>query len=222
MDATPNYMHYPERIHAIYQQHGTANTVKIIFVLREAVSRELSWYNHRVRDYKRHPRKALVWLKQGIVESGRLLSFEQTMNRTVVPELLKPNPADYQRQRPETLAGLYEPLLARVRLFDRRTQVLVLSYDEIQSDPAAFQHRLFDFLGIAKPDADTTSVLPVRNVATKRGAPPKPPCSVLRNLSSLFEPFNEALYILLDRHPGPDMEQRPFSRFKVPCSDNKG
>lgn len=34
LDATPNYMLYPERVREIYEQQGTADTVKVMFILR--------------------------------------------------------------------------------------------------------------------------------------------------------------------------------------------
>ncbi|KAL7558762.1 hypothetical protein ACA910_010071 [Epithemia clementina (nom. ined.)] len=46
MDATPNYFTYPQRIYDFYRKLGLAHTLKLIFIVREPMSRELSWYHH--------------------------------------------------------------------------------------------------------------------------------------------------------------------------------
>ncbi|KAL7558763.1 hypothetical protein ACA910_010072 [Epithemia clementina (nom. ined.)] len=46
MDATPRYFVYPQEIHDFYRRFGLHQTLKIIIILREPMSRELSWYHH--------------------------------------------------------------------------------------------------------------------------------------------------------------------------------
>ena len=46
MDATPDYLTYPERIYETYSQANALPTLKVMLVIREPVSRELSLYNH--------------------------------------------------------------------------------------------------------------------------------------------------------------------------------
>ena len=44
-------MLFPERIASFYQKHGEIDGLRIIFCLREPVSREISWYKQKKRDY---------------------------------------------------------------------------------------------------------------------------------------------------------------------------
>ena len=46
LDATPDYLTFPERIIESYTEANALDTVKFMVVLREPVSRELSLYNH--------------------------------------------------------------------------------------------------------------------------------------------------------------------------------
>ncbi|KAL7560491.1 hypothetical protein ACA910_020605 [Epithemia clementina (nom. ined.)] len=46
MDATPRYFVYPQEIYDFYRRFGLHQTLKIIIIVREPMSRELSWYHH--------------------------------------------------------------------------------------------------------------------------------------------------------------------------------
>lgn len=62
MDATPKYQLYPQRVHRFYREAGMEKTMKIMFTMREPVSRDMSWYNHLLRESnKSHPPE---WAKE--------------------------------------------------------------------------------------------------------------------------------------------------------------
>ena len=85
IDATPETMVFPERVKSTYEQQGTTalRELKIMFILREPVSREISWYNHRVKATQRkHPPEYVKSVMNTTTKS--ILSFEQVMKRTVL------------------------------------------------------------------------------------------------------------------------------------------
>ena len=56
MDATPNYFIESSKVYKIYtdEKAGDATAkLKPIAILREPISRELSWYNHKLYAYKK-------------------------------------------------------------------------------------------------------------------------------------------------------------------------
>ncbi|KAL7560494.1 hypothetical protein ACA910_020608 [Epithemia clementina (nom. ined.)] len=46
LDATPNYFTFPQRIHDFYRNLGLVDELKVIFIVREPMARELSWFHH--------------------------------------------------------------------------------------------------------------------------------------------------------------------------------
>jgi hypothetical protein len=107
-----------------------------------------------------------------------------------------------------------EHLKAWTALFDR-SQLLVLSYDELRKDPSKVQGRIEQFLGtkffgaLAKLK-ESGGVSKVKEL----------PESAIRVLEPLLRDLNEELYDFLRDNPGPVMEQRPFPRFNELSSNN--
>jgi hypothetical protein len=101
IDATPNYISYPERVRKIYEEHGTADTVKVLMILREPVSREISWYNHLLRENLKT--KTPEWAKILVKKDGTLKTFAEHANRTI-ESIKNPNGKNF---------GLYSRWLLR-------------------------------------------------------------------------------------------------------------
>ena len=202
MDATPNYMAYPERIRELYEAHGTADQVKILFTLRAPVSREISWFEHLVRE-NQNDRPTPEWAKQVLREDGSLRNFEEHMERNIIPDL--------ESGDAENL-GVYVKWLSRwFELFDRR-QILVASYHDLAANQTDFLQRLHAFLELPV-DNPQPLTLPLANSMHAVNVTQPPTCEGRSKLSGIFSAYNEELYDLLDRHPGPEMEVRPFTRF---------
>lgn len=119
--------------------------------------------------------------------------------------------------------GLYGPLLRRwiAAMPGRRSQILVLSYDELLEDQASVLRRINGFLGLTdQNDAshELVNEIPIRNkFSTLLYNSTETSCSYQDDLAALFEESNQQLYQLLRQNPGPSTEERPFRRFQYRC-----
>lgn len=191
-----------QRIYDTYTEHGSIDTLKIIFTIREPVSREISWYNHRLRDCKTQ-----LYAKAVCNSDGTPKSFKEVANKELVARL-----------EHDDLKNMYSTYARYLELFFglfKRSQILVLSYDELQSDQKGFLRRIHKFLNLSgRPKA-----LP--HVNSDFGTHEDPPCDVQRALAKRYEPLNENLYNLLKDRPGPKAEEKPFRKFHNKCFDEK-
>lgn len=204
MDGTPETMLHPERVKRIYDQQGTADQVKIIFILREPVSREISWYNHRLA-YAMMPNPPL-WAKKLIDNKGNIKTFLRVQRSTVL--------STFEKKQWGQLYGYYAHWLRKwSKVFDRRKQILILSFDELVRDPTTLLHRVHEFLNISEVGA---SLMLTKENSNSRNTS-APPCEHQLELAKRFEGPNEELYAFLEEHPGPPSEQRPFPKFQLLC-----
>ena len=209
MDATPDTLPFAERVRSTYEAAGgdQAETVKVIVILREPVSRELSLYNHLAFDCRRlRAPDRNAWQNQVIKEDGSVMSFDEFVLDKSIPALGKATGPGRS-----TRHGLYATHLSTwFKLFDRR-QILVLSYDELQYHPENLQERIQTFLGCTVPGGLCRS-----NSNDSHDKVRFPSCKAQETLLAVFAPINEKLYQLLESNPGPSMEQRPFPKFQEP------
>ncbi len=134
-----------------------------------------------------------------VAVNGTVMSFE-TYAATVLKDRLSTK---------WRVVSKYADFLKRwVKLFGRQ-HLLVLSYDELQENPSATQKRIELFLGKQLPGK-----LPRLNSKTGFGGS-KSLEQANYILGPIFEKKNQELYDLLEEHPGPSMEQRPFTRFST-------
>ena len=214
MDATPNYATHAIRIGNFYREsvpsnYSVANTpldgfvqgLKVMMILREPVSRELSWYNHKAST-------------SGLWEED-VLKFNHSFDEYTDEELLrKPTQfLDDGQCYGRICRSLYSKLISQWLQVIPRSQMLILSYQELKNDPGTFMKRIEDFLGLPphKPNA-TFKRANVKSFAEKTFLPS---CRSKNKLAGIFQPFNEELYALLRQNPGPPMEQSPFPEFDV-------
>ena len=202
MDATPNTLVFPDRVEAIYKEAGGEHlkNLKVIVVLREPVSRELSLYNHKVYQYLQTKAKD-QWYSDISKEDGSLLPFQDHANNVL---------HGVQNPEEEGLAdiGNYARHLNKWLQFVDRKNLLAISYDEFKGDPRTSEGRIRNFLGHDFPQ--TSSFV---NVLRNKERIEAPPCAAQDKLNSAFDPMNQALYELLNSKPGPDAEQKPFPKF---------
>ena len=217
LDATPAYMLFPERIVSFYQDHGVIDALRIIFCLREPVSREISWYKHKKRDF----------IERGIpLMEGNLTSLLDFWTKKNFSDLLAQNGNNARNLASPSShnKGLYGPLLRRwiASMPGRRSQILVLSYDELLKDQVSVLRRINGFLGLIHQGYDASRDLvrkvPIRNkFSALLYNSTETPCSYQDDLAMLYEKSNEQLYQLLRQNPGPPTEERPFRIFQYKC-----
>jgi Sulfotransferase domain len=209
LDATPDTLPFAERVRATYDSAGgdQAKSVKIIVILREPVSRELSLYNHLSFDCRRLGSADInaCWHNQVVKKDNTVMSFDEFVTIRSIPALC----GKETRIGCSTRHGLYATHLCKwFELFDRE-QILVLSYDELEHQPERLQERIQSFLGYAIP-----GILCRANANDGPHKVQKPSWKAKQELQAVFKPLNEKLYQLLASNPGPLMEQAPFPRFE--------
>jgi Sulfotransferase domain len=217
LDGTPDTMVYADQVKRIYDEHGSTKELKIVFILREPVSREISRYNHQLR-LARSPNPSTGWGKQIIQRNGTIKTFLEDAQVQIIRPIVTHKFDDQKSCYAHHLRRWFE-------LFDRQHQILVLSYDELKVNQTMFLRRLHEFLDIPIPtleDAAVTMVLPHKNTNPDPTSTGPPPCAEQMTIARLFEPLNEDLYRLLAEYPGPSMEQRPFPRFPPPACSTTG
>lgn len=207
MDATPDTLAFAERVRYAYDVAGgnQADTLRIIAILREPASRELSLYNHLAFDCRNLPiEERTSWHDQVINADGTIMSFDEFVVETSIPALRRDSGPGMS-----TRHSLYAShLLKWFQLFDRK-QILVLSYDELVFRPEALQDRIQQFLGCTFPVGLERANSNESDYKVKVPSP-----EARKVLDHVFAPLNEQLYMLLESCPGPIMEQNPFPRFE--------
>ena len=207
MDATPNTFRFPKKVHDTYHEAGAGqiSKVKIILVVRDPISRELSLYNHMLTKYLETQSKD-AWFSEVASEDGSALGFDEYVEKVLEPNLAEVNQG--------LKTSFYAHNIGEWSRYFSRDQILVLSYDEVHMKPKLAQDRVCNFLGSNFPGE-----LPVSNNKETSSKVHAISCSVRERLDRIFKEKNDKLYSLLDQSPGPLMEQRPFPKLQqVSCT----
>ena len=233
MDATPASFSCAARIAQFYKTHATPEqfrSIKVIIILREPVARELSWYHHLEHSSKTNPTGKVPNIaraiqrtkldtrdsKNGTTNTSSLVTFEERMDQTIVPTLINGKGGN-------RFYSVYARWVKEwFRHFDRSQQILLLSYDELKTNPQRFVERLHAFLQ-QPPPKQSTENSPNRKVVPQsnyRHAVDQdmPSCELQQKWFDIFEPYNQELYKLLNASSGPPMEQSPFPPFQFHCA----
>ena len=186
LDATPDYLTFPERIIESYTKANALDTVKFMVVLREPVARELSLYNHG-----HYYNKALP------------PTFEEYAETKLLWRLTNPNMVNHH-------TGKYVDHLKKLSSFISRDRILVLSYDEVKTDPEKVQWRIEQFIGREIPGE-------IRKLNAHDSAKKQTGVSehARAAIGPVFKEKNQELYQFLSDKPGPWMEQHPFPPFQI-------
>lgn len=197
MDATPNTLPNPEHVEAVYREAGGNHLekLKVVVILREPVTRELSLYNHKKYSFKQNKDRH-TWFSDVGRNDGSIKPFEEYLD-VVLDGML---PKDWGIGD----MSLYAEHLKKWWTFVDRTNFLVISYEEFEKDHKKVDQRVRDFLG---HDLHGSS----KGVNDHPGFPS---CFAQQKLNKVFEPMNQYLYELLKENPGPAAEQSPFPTFK--------
>ena len=201
MDATPNYFNEAEKIHKLYSQPGLQEhrkELKIILILREPISREISMYKHEVLEYSQNP-ELHAWYGDVARRDGSVRTADEFLRVTVRQKLVNPAYPNF---------SLYADHLKNWIKYFSRDQLLILSNDELNKDPSTFESRIEAFLG-----AKFESTMEHVNTSEHSKAKTTITCDTEKLLLDLLEPKDQELYDLLKANPGPPMEQTPFPPF---------
>ncbi|KAL7560493.1 hypothetical protein ACA910_020607 [Epithemia clementina (nom. ined.)] len=194
LDATPDSFSYPKEIFNFYHRHSHPDALaalKIVVILREPMSRELSWYHHRVFDvfqaaaaHQPPPPYARAVLRHAeawrhLVPSHNSTNITNTTSHhtpiiqknmnTIIQPFRQYWSGWLMRQyrcgrRNKANLSFYVWWLRQWFHYfgkDRRHQILVASYDEFSSQPDVFLSKLVDFLGL--PTTTTTTTVSSHN-----------------------------------------------------------
>jgi hypothetical protein len=181
-EATPEYLFHPrgpERVHAF--DPG----LRLIALLRDPVERAYSQYQMQVR------------------KRGETLSFEEALEReeTELPYELRRMSEDptytwpHDRRRSYVARGRYAEQLERWLSLFPREQLLVLTSEELWTDPAATTSAVSAFLGVPEWRPRT---FPHQSAGAHESMAPE----TRDRLALLFEPHNRRLEELLGRTLG--------------------
>jgi len=201
MDATPNYLNQARRVYKTYTnekaQKSAIKSLKLICILREPVSRELSLYNHKVTLFTQGSKDD--WLMDVVHENSTIKTFDEYSDEL----------AREIRSFPRGAFGLYvDHLKEWVEWFDRKN-LLILSYDELLQQPSMVMQRIGHFLGI-----NLAGSFSHENTNERPNKVKEVSLHAKQVLGSLFKDKNEELYKFIRDSSGPPMEQNPFPRFK--------
>jgi hypothetical protein len=226
MDATPDYGIHANRIRHFYRSQSLnlatpLGGLKVILILREPVARELSWYNHKKDMYfkdQKHTDPRAFWLNVVKDERNRTVySFDEYVDEFLLqkqPSILKAK--DFSC-RGTMCKSVYSIQLQQWFEWMPRDRMLILSYQELMTDPMISMKRIEDFLGL--PNKHHTE-FDKTNTHSHPNKTALPSCQTRNKLAAIFQPWNEELYDLLERNPGPPMELRPFPKFEpAACQD---
>lgn len=199
MDATPQTLMYPNRVYKFYNDlKYDLSQLKLIVVLREPISREVSCYTHKRGKYDGEKKQ---WYSDVAFEDGTIKSFEEYAN-TVLKDHLTPTVSIGKS------ASLYVKHLQEWMKYFNREQLLVLSFNELKEDPITFSWRIEQFLGNKIPG------IPIEHADDRGIDDNEVPLTAWQTLEEIFGPKNEELYQFLDKNHGPWMEQHPFPHFR--------
>jgi len=206
MDATPATFLYPREFNETYLNAGgdQAAQLKIILILRDPGSRELSLYNHLRSLYLEFKAKD-DWYSMIAPNGTTFLDFD-----TYVDEVFEPNPDNIKWFETSYYANHLEQW---IKYFSRE-QILVLTYDELQTNPELTQNRVRKFLGAN--ETEFSAVIRESNARKSRQKVRVMSCATQTKIHNMFEAENYKLQKFLRENPGPLMEQFPFPSFQEP------
>ena len=216
MDATPNYLIFPERVHRTYAEAGVdqVDSLKILVILREPISRELSLYNHRAKLFWEENMQQLnFWKTVTDVDGDRaaLMSFGEFTRRKLLRHMNATAGLCANMKMIYSCYSLYADHLQKWMELFNPENILVLAYEELIKNENNVMSRVRSFLGLAHNLGPAE--IEAANAQWHDSKVSLPPCSVQTQLARNYRKANENLYALLESNPRPSMEQKPFPRF---------
>lgn len=212
LDATPDTLAFAQRVRDTYKRAGAnqVNTLKIIVILRDPVSRELSLYNHLAYSCRNLDQSELNdWHTQVERSDGTIMTFDEFVRDVTLPALATNELEDLGKGR-SSRHGMYANHLKEWFRFFDRNQILVLGYDELCTAPGRVQDRIQRFIGRTISGSLQEKI----NSNDSKDKVLKPSTEAKQCIETFMQAHNERLYQLLEENPGSLAEQRPFPRFQ--------
>lgn len=233
IDGTPRYIRSeiaPKRLQASYSAEDLADK-KFILLLREPVTREFSWYRHRVRTclHTMHrvirdiPPKTIMKGKKEIVGYHRheLCNDQNCVmlgcDHMPATDHLTAHPQSYLNEfdtyyRTKQLQVTDSEYVVQINNWLKhidRSQLFILNVQTLTVNTTDTMSRLSQFLGL-KHDWGVNVTLPRLN---ENHINATISCKVYDKLAAHYEPYNEQLYALVNSGNRPPQEP-DFPRFK--------
>lgn len=214
MDATPGTVLHPDKVYDTYKDEPNLRDLKIIFTIREPISRELSMYNHYRLIHSRNPHNVtLDWLNYFMTnpDDGSTRTFPDFVENVTLAKL--------NITKSQSSIAHYAMHLKRwFSLFDP-TQILLLSYEHEIKPGAPAKQRIQQFLDDDTSFSPEALAGPFPTANTGDDSKFKVShinCSVVERLRPFLDEFHKELYDLLATTPRPPMEIRPWPEFDHP------
>jgi len=226
MDATPNTLIFPEKVHKTYTEVYNASStpsheeqlqrLKIIVILREPISRQLSRYNHMKLLYIKGSSKE--WVKEVAYNANNSSNHNRTREvmpfDTYVEKIISDHNNNGRRSKSkypkEFKPSMYVDHIKTWSKLFGRDKILILSYDELKDNPNKVQQRIETFLNIK-----LKGQMERKNQKITKHKVDVISDKALQLLVPLFQTKNEELYQFLQDNPGPSSMEGQYEWFKI-------
>lgn len=140
MDASPETIMHPDKVHEIYSQApgDMISNLKLIYIVREPISRELSHYNQMKQEFLATNDMNDKWFSNVAFGNGTVMTFDQYASIVLEPNIFK---------KEWIWPSKYVDALKKWNDLFGRNNLLVLNFNELQEDPQKVQWRVRNFLG---------------------------------------------------------------------------
>lgn len=233
IDGTPRYIRTsiaPQRIQSSYSPTELTKK-KFILLLREPVSREFSWYRHRIRTCLHTMHKTIKTTEPQELQRGKkvITGYHrddlcadnncQVLGCDHMPatEELERHPQShlisfeeyYSHKRLQVTDSQYVSQIKSWLKYIDRSQLFIINAQTLTENTTDTMSRLSQFMGL-KHDWGTNVTLPRLNENYVKATVS---CKVYDKLAAYYQPYNEELYALVNGGNKPAQEP-VFPRFK--------
>lgn len=247
MDATPAYLRdlkVPARMQEVMPESVIKHHVRIVAILREPVSRDLSYYNmfkymwvqqgkpkHKVEDMGEIADLALCKKTHGFPSYAESIGCQMELwndcmeckHDCSAEDNIKAHKkcayknSDITKKYSRVTDGMYYAQLEKFETVFPRKHMMVVSFDGLIDHQAKYMQAIGKFMGVPNPHKVTK--LPEDNDSDFSGKVHKPACSTAGNLHDVFRWWNEKLDTKMkrDKEEGKAPEDEPhFVPFSSP------
>lgn len=198
----------PEKFHS---------DIRIVMILREPISRDLSWYNHQLAEPK---------LVQGSLPEypayvkAEMEKWEACKTEKDGNRILAANECHDTDGNPKSSLqwGMYSVQIDRALRNWPRKQMFIMNMDHMLDNTHMYMKGMFKFMGLSEGAA--FSSIPSDNTHDSPNKVESMPCSIKKDLQTIYKPFNQDLYRLLGRE-GSSSGELAFQQFSndAKCHD---
>lgn len=185
--------------------------VRMIVILREPLSRDLSWYNHQLDDYKRGVSHKFN------SEYPTPPSYKEYAhdNLEAGEKCLEKHPKDCGLTHDYTLSwGMYYPQLKAIQSHWERKHIFIVKMDHLLEETKGTMSKMNRFMGIS---GSAPRKLPKENSHDGPWKVDSMPCKTKKRMTEYYHEWNEKLYKMMERdradgkHPA---DEPKFGKFE--------